>query len=64
MCLFLQFKGRPFKVALLDQWLVILSGEALVDELRRLPADVVSFGKGLQVVRASPNLTMNQPTYK
>lgn len=38
----LQYKGRAFKIASLDRWMVILPGEELVDELRRLPEHIMS----------------------
>ncbi|GJE97803.1 cytochrome P450 [Phanerochaete sordida] len=34
-------KGRTFKVALIDRWLVVLSGKALVEELQKMPDDTV-----------------------
>nr|BAD94562.1 cytochrome P450 [Phanerodontia chrysosporium]BAL05132.1 cytochrome P450 [Phanerodontia chrysosporium] len=39
-------KGKPFKVAMPDRWVVVLTGKKLVDELQRLPDDAVSFIKG------------------
>lgn len=38
-----QHKGKVFKVAFTDRWLVVVTGKKLVDELQRLPDDVVSF---------------------
>ncbi|EKM61752.1 uncharacterized protein PHACADRAFT_248575 [Phanerochaete carnosa HHB-10118-sp] len=37
-----QHKGRTFKVAMVDRWLVVLSGKKLVDELQKMPDDTVS----------------------
>ncbi|EKM61840.1 uncharacterized protein PHACADRAFT_112752 [Phanerochaete carnosa HHB-10118-sp] len=37
-----QHKGRAFKVAMVDRWLVVLSGKKLVDELQKMPDDTVS----------------------
>nr|BAD94560.1 cytochrome P450 [Phanerodontia chrysosporium] len=34
-------KGRAFKVALIDRWLVVLSGKKLVEELQKMPDDTV-----------------------
>ncbi|GJE97791.1 cytochrome P450 [Phanerochaete sordida] len=36
-------KGKVFKVAFTDRWLVVVTGKKLVDELQRLPDDAVSF---------------------
>lgn len=47
----MQFKGKAFKIAFPDRWIVILSGDALVDELRRLPHEVMSFGEAVKLVR-------------
>lgn len=38
-----QFKDRAFKVAQLDGWHVIVSGNKLVEELRKAPDDQLSF---------------------
>lgn len=46
-----QYKDSTFKVALFDRWLVVVSGRTLVEELRRLPDDQVSFEKGAEEVR-------------
>ncbi|EKM49583.1 uncharacterized protein PHACADRAFT_106360 [Phanerochaete carnosa HHB-10118-sp] len=35
-------KGRTFKVAMVDRWLVVLSGKKLIDELQKMPDDMVS----------------------
>ena len=42
-----QYRGKVFKIATLDRWAVVISGKALVDELRRLPEDVMSVQAGL-----------------
>ena len=39
-----------FKVALLDQWLVVVSGPKMVDELRRRPDEELSFMEGIEDV--------------
>ncbi|KIP02170.1 hypothetical protein PHLGIDRAFT_20514 [Phlebiopsis gigantea 11061_1 CR5-6] len=38
-----RYKGRVFKVALIDRWLVVINGKTLVDELQKMPDDKVSF---------------------
>ncbi|KIP02162.1 hypothetical protein PHLGIDRAFT_32288 [Phlebiopsis gigantea 11061_1 CR5-6] len=38
-----KYKGKVFKVALLDRWLVVINGKTLVDELQKMPDDKVSF---------------------
>ena len=40
-----------FKVALLDQWTVVVSGPKLVDELRKRPDEELSFMEGTEEVR-------------
>lgn len=45
-----QYKGGAFKVAMLDRWMVLLSGNALVDELRKLPEDEMSFRQAFNQV--------------
>nr|BAL05135.1 cytochrome P450 [Phanerodontia chrysosporium]BAL05136.1 cytochrome P450 [Phanerodontia chrysosporium] len=36
-------KGKAFKIALPDRWVVVLTGKALVDELQRMPEESASF---------------------
>ncbi|EJD49202.1 cytochrome P450 [Auricularia subglabra TFB-10046 SS5] len=38
-----QYKARVFKVRSFRDWLIIISGPELIDELRRAPDDVLSF---------------------
>ncbi|KAK7686510.1 hypothetical protein QCA50_010108 [Cerrena zonata] len=38
-----KYKGGIFKIAMLDRWVVVFSGPELVDELRRMPDEMVSF---------------------
>ncbi|EMD42271.1 hypothetical protein CERSUDRAFT_110800 [Gelatoporia subvermispora B] len=45
---YVKYKDSTFKVALFDRWLVVVSGRTLVEELRRLPDDQVSFEKGAE----------------
>ncbi|KAI1792379.1 cytochrome P450 [Ganoderma leucocontextum] len=42
-----RYYGSPFKVALLDQWLVIVSGPKLVDELIKRPDNELSAPEGM-----------------
>ncbi|KAK7680771.1 hypothetical protein QCA50_016079 [Cerrena zonata] len=37
-----KYKGRIFKVAQVDSWLLIVSGDRLIEELRNAPEDVLS----------------------
>lgn len=39
----LQYKEGVFKIPLTDRWLVVVSGPKLVEELRKLPDDKMSF---------------------
>ncbi|KAI0713160.1 cytochrome P450 [Cerioporus squamosus] len=43
-----RFYNRAFKVALPDQWLVVLSGPKMIDELRRRPDEELSFIDGIE----------------
>ena len=47
----MQYRGSAFKVALLDQWMVIVSGSKMVDELRKRPDEELSFIEGVEEVR-------------
>lgn len=38
-----QYKGRIFKVALFDRWLLVLTGKRHIEELQKFPDDQVSF---------------------
>jgi hypothetical protein len=42
-CHMLQFKGKVFKVATLDKWVVVVCSPKLIDELRKAPDDELSF---------------------
>jgi hypothetical protein len=46
----LQYKGSAFKVANFDQWLVIVSGQQAVEELRQATEDELSFTKAMEDV--------------
>ncbi|TBU42576.1 cytochrome P450 [Dichomitus squalens] len=43
-----KFHGSVFKVALIDQWLVVVSGSKLVDEVRRHADEQLSFVEGVE----------------
>ena len=38
-----QYKGGVFKVPAIDRWIVVVSGPELIDELRKMPDEMVSF---------------------
>ncbi|KAI9060477.1 cytochrome P450 [Trametes sanguinea] len=42
-----KYRGSAFKVAMFDQWLVILSGTHLVEEVRKSPEEVFSSMEGV-----------------
>ena len=46
-----QYQGSTFKIALFDQWLVVVCGTSMVDELMRRPDHEVSFLEGIEEVR-------------
>lgn len=48
-----QHKGNAFKVAVFDRWVVILTGSELINEVQRLPDEVVSFAHGICDVSAT-----------
>ncbi|KAF9453723.1 cytochrome P450 [Macrolepiota fuliginosa MF-IS2] len=37
------YPGRPFKVATISKWVVVLNGPQLVEDVRRAPDDILSF---------------------
>ena len=39
-----------FKVALMDQWMVVVSGHKLVEDMRRRPDDELSFTEAIESV--------------
>jgi cytochrome P450 len=43
-----KYPGRPFKIAAISRWVVVLNGPQLVDEVRRAPDDVLSFDLAIQ----------------
>ena len=46
----IQYYGKPFRVALWDQWMVVVSGTKMIDDLRKRPDDEFSFQEGLEQV--------------
>ncbi|KAM5539978.1 hypothetical protein V8D89_006481 [Ganoderma adspersum] len=42
-----KYRGTPFKIAMFDQWLVVLSGSERVEEVRKLPDDAANPGEGI-----------------
>ncbi|EPQ60474.1 cytochrome P450 [Gloeophyllum trabeum ATCC 11539] len=60
-----KYKGRAFKVANIDRWMVIVSGPKLIDEVRRAPDDVLSFTEATNDMLSidytlSPNVHHNE----
>ncbi|TFK91861.1 cytochrome P450 [Polyporus arcularius HHB13444] len=45
-----RYYGSAFKVALFDQWLVVVSGPKLVDDLRKRPDDEASFTESVEEI--------------
>ncbi|TFK88883.1 cytochrome P450 [Polyporus arcularius HHB13444] len=43
-----RFHGSVFKVALIGQWMVVVSGPKMVDELRKRPDEEMSFIEGVE----------------
>ncbi|KAH7914791.1 cytochrome P450 [Hygrophoropsis aurantiaca] len=43
-----KYKGGVFKVPMLDRWLVVMSGPELVDALRKVPDEELSFDHAMQ----------------
>jgi len=43
-------KGRMFRVPLIDRWLVVLTGPRLVEELRTIPEEDLSFDHAVRDV--------------
>ena len=48
----IQHYGSAFKVAFFDQWMVMVTGPKMVEDLRRRPDDELSFGEAADDVRA------------
>lgn len=50
-CEYFQYRGSVFRVPLLDQWVVVVSGAKMNEELRRIPDDKMSFLAAAQDVK-------------
>ena len=50
-----QYNGRPFKIATLSGWSVIISGPRMVDELCKAGDGKLSFTKGIDQVNIADN---------
>ncbi|EJF60423.1 cytochrome P450 [Dichomitus squalens LYAD-421 SS1] len=44
------YYGSAFKVALLDRWMVIISGPKMIEDIRRRPEDELSFTEAVQTL--------------
>lgn len=56
-----QYRGRPFKVATISKWVIILSGKELVEDLVSAPESVASLRQGVTEVRHhSPTLHITE----
>lgn len=53
-----QYKGRPFKVANFNRWLVIVSGPRLIDDVRKAADNELSFIDAANEVRPSDYATL------
>ncbi|GJE99522.1 cytochrome P450 [Phanerochaete sordida] len=40
-----KYKGRVFKIPFMDRWVAVITGKELVDEMQRLPDEIVSFSE-------------------
>lgn len=49
----IQYYGSAFKIPLLGQWVVVVSGPNMVDELKKRPEDELSVIEGLLEVRVT-----------
>ncbi|KAI5836465.1 cytochrome P450 [Schizophyllum commune Tattone D] len=43
-----RYQDRPFKIANLSRWIVVVGGNSLIEELRRGAEDVLSFSQGTE----------------
>ncbi|PAV15394.1 cytochrome P450 [Pyrrhoderma noxium] len=48
-----KFKGKTFKIPRYDGWSVVISSQELIDELRRVPDNVLSFSHAVDEVLAT-----------
>ncbi|KAI0654469.1 cytochrome P450 [Cubamyces menziesii] len=42
-----KYRGSVFKIAMLDQWLVVVTGPSMIEELRKRPDTELSFNEGI-----------------
>ncbi|KAL1677468.1 cytochrome P450 [Schizophyllum commune] len=42
------YQDRPFKIANLSRWIVVVGGDSLIEELRRGAEDILSFSQGTE----------------
>ncbi|KAJ3488343.1 hypothetical protein NLI96_g2934 [Meripilus lineatus] len=54
---YLKYKGDIFKIPLIDRWLVVVSGPELIEELRKMPDDKMSF------IEAATDLVQSRYTF-
>lgn len=50
--LYLQYPNRPFKVAAISKWVVVLSGKQHIDDIRRAPDEVLSLVEAIAEVKS------------
>ena len=53
----MQYYGKSFRVALWDQWMVVVSGTKMIDDLRKRSDEEFSFQEGLEQVSGCITLT-------
>ncbi|EMD41691.1 hypothetical protein CERSUDRAFT_79328, partial [Gelatoporia subvermispora B] len=58
-----KFKGSTFKIAMMDQWIVVVNGPAMVEELRSFPDEKVSFMHAVSEL-IQPKYTLGVEVYK
>lgn len=46
-----QYYNSAFKIALLDQWVVVLTGKQLIEDLRKRPESELSLSESIEDVR-------------
>ena len=49
--MYVQYYGGAFKIAAFDQWMVMVAGPEMVEDLRRRPDDEFSFVEAADEVR-------------
>ena len=56
-----QYPESAFKIAVFDRWVVVLSGQSMVQELRKRPADELSAPRAFEEVRACVHVCHTMP---